>query len=84
MRRLAVLLYIAVMLATTAAGAQARPQPYAGTSPPQPHHAAAPTAGPTWTAAIVGGIAVMLVCGAVGVAAGRASARPQVRVPRHA
>jgi hypothetical protein len=77
MRRLAVLLSCFALLS---AGAQARPQRYAGISPPQPQHAATHTNGPGWTAVILGGIAVMLV----GVAAGRASVRPQVRVARQA
>jgi hypothetical protein len=82
MRRLAVLLTLFALLA---AGAQARPQPYAGSSPPQPHHVAAQPAGPSWTLAILGGIAVMVVCGTAGVAAGRASMRPQpTHVARHA
>jgi hypothetical protein len=85
MRRLAVLLSVTVMLAATAAGAHARPQPYPGLTAPQPRHqAVAGSAGPSWTVAILGGIAVMLAFGAAGVAVGRASVRPQARVPRHA
>jgi|1186.fasta_scaffold1049967_2 hypothetical protein len=84
MLRLAVLLSIAVVLAATAGGAQARPQPYAGISPPPPQHAVTPSDGPGWTLAILGGIAVMLVFGAAGAALGRASVRPQARMPRHA
>jgi hypothetical protein len=82
MRRLAVLLSLFALLA---ASAQARPQPYAGIAPPQPQHAAAPADGPSWTAAILGGVGVMVVFAAAGVAVGRASVRPQpTRVARHA
>jgi hypothetical protein len=82
MRRLAVLLSIAFLLAATSARAMPPMEPGAT---PTAHHAAAGSDGPGWTAAILGGIAVMLVCGAAGVAAGRASMRPQpTRVARHA
>ncbi|HEY7077458.1 MAG TPA: hypothetical protein VH418_18905 [Solirubrobacteraceae bacterium] len=83
MRRLAVLLSVAFLLA--AASARAMPPLDPGATP-APRHAAAPSDGPGWTVAILGGIGVMLVCGAAGVAAGRASVRPQAqtRVARHA
>jgi hypothetical protein len=53
-----------------------------------PHSLAAPAAspaaassdGPTWTVVIVAGVAVMLI----GLTAGRASARVQIRLPRQA
>lgn len=89
MRRIAAPLLVALMLAALAGVAQARPQPYAGIAPTsQQQQAGAPVQipaatasddGPSWTVAILGGVAVMLAFGCAGVLAGRASVRPQVR-----
>jgi hypothetical protein len=89
MRRIAASLVIALMLAALAGAAQARPQPYPGIAPRSSHHqagapvqipAATPTNdGPSWTVAILGGVAVTFAFGCAGVLAGRASVRPQIR-----
>lgn len=89
MRRIAVPLIIALMLFVLAGAAQARPQPYPGIAPQSPSQQdgvpaqiTAPTAsddGPSWTVAVLGGVAVMIACGCAGVLAGRASVRPQIR-----
>jgi hypothetical protein len=89
MRRVAVPLVIALMLAALAGAAQARPQPYPGVAPQSssqqagaPVQIPAPTTsddGPSWTVAVLGGVAVMIAFGCAGVLAGRASVRPQIR-----
>lgn len=89
MRRIAALLLVALMLAAIAAAARAQPQPYPGTHPaaapkPRPHPLVQPAPaqasdGPSWTAAILGGVAVLLASGFAGIAAGRASVRLGVR-----
>jgi hypothetical protein len=92
MFRLAVPLLAALALAVSAASAQAQPRDHAAPQAlyyssyghPQPIVSPASTAaakasddGPSWTAAVLGGVAVMLACGCAGVFAGRASVRPR-------
>jgi hypothetical protein len=89
MRRIAASLVIALMLAALAGAAQARPQPHPGIAPHSPSQQTGPTVqipaatatndGPSWTLAILGGVAVTVAFGCAGVLAGRASVRPQIR-----
>lgn len=96
MLRFAVGLLAALTLAAAAAGTAAAGPPqrpaaqalyYSSYGNPRPlappaasSTATASSNGPTWTVAILGGVAVMLACGCAGVFAGRASVRSRPTV----